>query len=475
MGSVAEDSPDTVGGLKREGPGIVSTIWGWSQPARGSCGALSGATTSGGNNTQYLQVQGQILAQYDSGTWGYVLPDHLGSVRTETDALGQVTVARSFDPFGVPLQADGGNPFGYTGEQQDAGTGLVFLRARYYQPNTGRFLTRDPWPGGDLRPQSMNGWSYVEGNPVNWVDPTGYQTECDEHGYCPEIDRYLCGPNTPGGYDYRGLPCIVNPENVQMGNAPAPTQPTTTLSCVPTNPTDESWKFCQDDRDLTNWLFRELKDAATLNPDVKLLREQWQTSMPDTPAKGSALYGWASLVADGARWDFKDRIFDEFESMTILFRQNDQTPLYSEYSVPGNIFYAYVGSAIGFSTWWIHAGASYAEVGDPAHVNDEYYYATSVCNFKLGAYVNPTWIPTLLDDPNDYRTIEFGIHLWNTYHEGLTESQLRAEIEQKYHTLTPPPMDPNRKSYGWRNWRGTWPYPLGYFNGSKPSLMFPKH
>jgi uncharacterized protein RhaS with RHS repeats len=89
------------------------------------------ATTTGGATTQYVQVQGQILAEYDSGTWGYVLPDHLGSVRTETDALGQVTVARHFDPFGVPLGADGGSPFGYTGEQWDASAGLVFLRARY--------------------------------------------------------------------------------------------------------------------------------------------------------------------------------------------------------------------------------------------------------------------------------------------------------------------------------------------------------
>jgi hypothetical protein len=54
---------------------------------------------------------------------GYVLPDHLGSVRTETDDLGQVTVARHFDSFGVPLGADGGSPFGYTGEWWDASAG----------------------------------------------------------------------------------------------------------------------------------------------------------------------------------------------------------------------------------------------------------------------------------------------------------------------------------------------------------------
>jgi YD repeat-containing protein len=81
------------------------------------------AATASGATTQYVQVQGQILAEYDSGAWGYVLPDHLGSVRTETDDLGQVTVARHFDSFGVPLGADGGSPFGYTGEWWDASAG----------------------------------------------------------------------------------------------------------------------------------------------------------------------------------------------------------------------------------------------------------------------------------------------------------------------------------------------------------------
>jgi hypothetical protein len=70
-------------------------------------------------------VQGQILAEYAAGAWGYVLPDHLpasaaaawglrrheqvGSVRTETDTLGRMTTSCSFNPFGVPLGADGGS------------------------------------------------------------------------------------------------------------------------------------------------------------------------------------------------------------------------------------------------------------------------------------------------------------------------------------------------------------------------------
>ncbi len=134
---------------------------------------------TGGASTQYLQVQGQILAQYDSGTWGYVLPDALGSVRTEADALGQVTAARSFDPFGVLLGADGGDPLGYTGELWDSQAELLYLRARYYQPGTGRFLTPDLWPGEPLDPRSLpQSYFYVGDNPVKYRDPSGHDVNC---------------------------------------------------------------------------------------------------------------------------------------------------------------------------------------------------------------------------------------------------------------------------------------------------------
>jgi RHS repeat-associated protein len=131
---------------------------------------------TGGATTQYLQVQGQVLAQYDSGTWGYVAPDALGSVRQVVDPAGSVTLAQSYDPFGNLLSSvgSGSSVFGYTGEQVDASTGLVYLRARYYQPGQGRFVAKDAWLGDYQEPQTLNGWNYVEDNPVNLADPSGY-------------------------------------------------------------------------------------------------------------------------------------------------------------------------------------------------------------------------------------------------------------------------------------------------------------
>jgi hypothetical protein len=54
---------------------------------------------------------------------------------------------------------------------------LIYLRARYMDPKVGRFLTKDVWQGDYSRPLSLNGWNYVEGNPINRVDPSG-QISC---------------------------------------------------------------------------------------------------------------------------------------------------------------------------------------------------------------------------------------------------------------------------------------------------------
>jgi hypothetical protein len=78
--------------------------------------------------TLYLYGLGDSpLAVHNGVAWTYLSGrDAFNSVRQETDAAGQVLVVRSFDPFGVPLSGDGGEPFGYTGEYSDV-TGLVFL------------------------------------------------------------------------------------------------------------------------------------------------------------------------------------------------------------------------------------------------------------------------------------------------------------------------------------------------------------
>ena len=71
------------------------------------------------------------------------------------------------------------SPFGFTGEMQgDSATGgLVYLRARWYHPVDGTFLTRDPFPGFAAVPYSQHPYQYGYSNPVSNTDPRGESCE----------------------------------------------------------------------------------------------------------------------------------------------------------------------------------------------------------------------------------------------------------------------------------------------------------
>jgi RHS repeat-associated protein len=84
----------------------------------------------------------------------YYLTDHLGSVTERTDENGEVTDSFRYEPFGAirgeVSTGQIGNGFAFAGEYADAETGFYNLRARTYDPGTGRFLQPDPL-GVDLR------------------------------------------------------------------------------------------------------------------------------------------------------------------------------------------------------------------------------------------------------------------------------------------------------------------------------------
>jgi len=130
------------------------------------------------SDTEAVYLYGlDIIAQQQSARYYYV-HDGLGSVRQLVDTTGQIETNYAYDPFGVPLVGGGVyNPYQYTGEAWDAEVGLLYLRARYYQPGVGRFVTKDPWAGDVWRPSTLNRYLYVANNSVNSTDPGGLQGE----------------------------------------------------------------------------------------------------------------------------------------------------------------------------------------------------------------------------------------------------------------------------------------------------------
>ncbi len=127
---------------------------------------------SDGSNT-YLYGLGRIGSDA-SGGWGYHLGDALGTLRQLTGASGEITRTQSFEPFGAPLSSSGTatSEFGFTGEQDDI-AGLVFLRARFYYPSSGRFITKDRFPGFSSLPTTLHPYIYGINNPIRFNDPSG--------------------------------------------------------------------------------------------------------------------------------------------------------------------------------------------------------------------------------------------------------------------------------------------------------------
>ena len=98
-------------------------------------------------------------------------------------------------PYGKLISHDGDatNSFLFTGEQYDSEIKSCYLRARYYNPNIARFLSRDSYDGKIADPLSQNHYLYAGGNPVVYVDPSGRMTSQVEVTYASAVTSILSG------------------------------------------------------------------------------------------------------------------------------------------------------------------------------------------------------------------------------------------------------------------------------------------
>ena len=146
-------------------------------------------------NTQWDEEQalqdrdssGTVIARYDFAgrhpvaLWSaengnqHLHADALGSIVATTNPGGVIQSETLYDAWGNPTTKTGAsaNKFAYTGHQADAETGLYYFKARYYDPEIGRFISQDPAEGQDGKPASYHRYLYAYGNPTVYIDPTG--------------------------------------------------------------------------------------------------------------------------------------------------------------------------------------------------------------------------------------------------------------------------------------------------------------
>ena len=180
---------------------------------------------TGGLVRRYVQGPiGPVSVATPAGVF-YYASDPIGSVRSVTDSAGVEQWRYDYDPYGEPratTQTQAGapvNPVQFTGEYLDTESALYHLRARQYDPTTGRFDAMDPVDGPLTDPYTGE-YVYVSDGPLRYTDPLGEMIARD--GLSPTSSR----TRTP----VRTQPSVIrpvfhNPFTPVIGLRPTPTRP----------------------------------------------------------------------------------------------------------------------------------------------------------------------------------------------------------------------------------------------------------
>ncbi len=116
---------------------------------------------------------GLLIGKVQAGVSSFYHLDRLGSVRLETQAASQPVFSAKYLPYGNTYATSGAEVFQFTGKQLDVATGLSYYGYRYYDSQSGRFMTLDLAQANYLNPQSLNRYTYALNNPERYVDPDG--------------------------------------------------------------------------------------------------------------------------------------------------------------------------------------------------------------------------------------------------------------------------------------------------------------
>jgi RHS repeat-associated protein len=227
-------------------------------------------------------------------------------VRGTIDTLGRPTSAQSYDAWGTPVRGlafdsdsdehgeshfDGDSDrasltqlFGFDGERQDPHTGLVNLRARWYQPGSSRMLGRDPFAGYATQPLTQHPYVFGRDNPLRYADPSG------------RSPAMLNGAD--GSYSTDGLSFYTNP-SISSPTYNATTQTHHEPVQLPrnnnaTNP-DRSYTLHKDSQDAGQSIasFKSIYDGQPIPPrdPADLVPHRYAVLLPSEPCRKVVIPG----------------------------------------------------------------------------------------------------------------------------------------------------------------------------------------
>ena len=125
-----------------------------------------------GNATSYFFRDDERIAKQTSEGMEWYLSDHLGSTTVLINETGLEVERTEYYPYGQ-VQSGGLEKYGFTGQENDADTELMYYGARYYSPEYRVFVQPDSMIPDPYNPQYLNRYAYVLNNPVKYTDPTG--------------------------------------------------------------------------------------------------------------------------------------------------------------------------------------------------------------------------------------------------------------------------------------------------------------
>lgn len=262
--------------------------------------------------------------------------------------------------------------YGYTFQRVVADTGLIDYKARAYDPWLGRFIQPDTIVPGAGNSQAYNRYSYVNNNPIKFIDPSGHKI------------------------------CIYYDEN---GNCVDSLSEATKKKSKTSSTVNASNSNSTSNPDVTLWLY----EAIITEPNW--IKQNVDDLFKYDYARVVFTYGSHLLLfGNFARYDVKRKMYDVIGEDVVLCGINGCK--WVDYSAPGNILYGYLSASRGIpqSFSWLAGGA--LEIKGSLTENEPY-------TGTLAAWG---------DNPGDKAGVDFGYELFSKYPNGMTFNEFQSVL-----------------------------------------------